>query len=44
MRGCSLGSMETKKWFMFSGKMLARSGTGAGIDGKDAGEMEDTSQ
>ena len=36
--------METKKWFMFSGKMLARCGTGAWIGGKDVGGMEDTAQ
>ena len=44
MRSYSLGSMETKKWFMFSGKMLARCGTGAWIGGKDVGGMEDTAQ
>jgi hypothetical protein len=36
--------METKEWFLFSVKMLAWSGTGAGIGGKDAGEMENSAQ
>ena len=44
MRSYSLGSMETKKWFMFSGKMLERCGTGTRIGGKDAGEMEGAAQ
>ena len=44
MCGCSLGSMKTKKWFMFSGKMLVWSGTSAGICSKDAEEMEGSAQ
>ena len=44
MRSYSLGSMETKKWFMFSGKMLERCGTGTRIGGKDAEEMEGAAQ
>ena len=44
MRSYSLGSMETKKWFMFSGKMLERCGTDTRIGGKDAGEMGGAAQ